>query len=115
MIINCSLKNAKEVEPRHVNYTWSSCDNDNCNDKANWRLKLKSYSLKLNSQTREMMKYQCTAKNAAGQDSKVIKIVDQGNTLRMSACVLNHKWIIYGFSSTQKLSCAQIYTVKELL
>ena len=77
-IINCSLKNAKEIEPPHVNYTWSSCDSDNCSDEANWRLKYKSYSLKLDSLTREMMKYQCTAENAAGQDSKVIKIIEQG-------------------------------------
>ena len=76
MKINCLLKNANEVKPPQVNYTWFSCDSDNCDDDSNWKLKRKSYSLILNSQTRENMKYRCRAKNAAGQDSKVITVFD---------------------------------------
>ena len=34
------------------------------------------------------MKYRCTAKNAAGQDFEVTKIIDRG-IVRMSACVVD--------------------------
>ena len=88
MKINCSLKNSDEVKPPHVNYTWSSCDSDNCDDDANWKLKNKSYSLILNSQTREDMKYRCTAKNDAGQDSKVITVFDAHSKSQVNKKIL---------------------------
>ena len=74
MIVNCSLKNADHVKPPQVNYTWFSCESDDCEDNANWKLKRQSYSLKLNSQTRRNIKYRCRAKNAAGSDSEDITV-----------------------------------------
>jgi hypothetical protein len=74
MIINCSLKNADEVNPPEVKYTWFSCDSASC-DEESAKLKIESYSLRLNSQARAIMKYRCIAQNAAGSDSKIIKVL----------------------------------------
>ena len=82
MIINCSLKNADEVKPPQVNYTWFSCESGNCDDETNWSLERKSYSLKLNSQTRENMKYRCIAENAAGRDFEDITVFNPNSKLK---------------------------------
>ncbi|CAB4030202.1 V-set and immunoglobulin domain-containing 1, partial [Paramuricea clavata] len=74
MIINCSLKNADEVNPPQVKYTWFSCDSASC-DEESAKLKIDSYSLRLNSQARAIMKYRCIAQNAAGSDSKIIEVI----------------------------------------
>ncbi|CAB3995372.1 V-set and immunoglobulin domain-containing 1 [Paramuricea clavata] len=74
MIINCSLKNTDEVNPPQVKYTWFSCDSASC-DEESAKLKIESYSLRLNSQARIAMKYRCIAINAAGSDSKIIEVI----------------------------------------
>ncbi len=86
--ITCKLKNPHEVNPPEVTYTWFSCDSDSC---ENVKIVTKSQSLKLNSLPRPTMKYQCMAKNAAGNDSTTIHVVRQGSkckarpTLALSA------------------------------
>ena len=82
MTINCTLKNAEEVNPPQVTYTWFSCDSDsNCNENRA-KLIAKSYSLQLTSQSRATMEYRCEAKNTAGSDSKIIKVVDRSKYSR---------------------------------
>jgi hypothetical protein len=70
-MINCTLKNAKEVIPPQVTYTWFSCDNVSCDVES---VKREQYSLPLNSQARTDMFYKCIAKNAAGSDSWIIDV-----------------------------------------
>ena len=77
MIINCTLKNTDEVNPPPV-YTWFSCDSASC-DEESWKFEIKSESLRLDSQTRADMKYRCIAKNAAGSDSKITDVINQGS------------------------------------
>jgi hypothetical protein len=70
LIINCSLKRSN---PPEVNYTWYSCNTPNCSGKSQG-LTEKSI-LRLDSQLKYVMKYQCRAKNAAGSASKIIEVV----------------------------------------
>jgi hypothetical protein len=69
LIINCSLKRSN---PPEVKYTWYSCDTPNCRGKSQ-SLTEKSF-LRLDSQPKSVMKYQCRAKNAAGYASKIIEV-----------------------------------------
>ena len=74
MIINCTLKNPHEVNPPNVSYTWFLCDTGCDVDRA--KLIVNSSSLQLTSHSRAAMEYRCIAKNAAGSDSKIIKVID---------------------------------------
>ena len=85
MIINCTLKNADEVNPTDVDYTWFSCDSDSC-DEESTKFKIESYSLRLNSQARANTKYRCIAKNVAGNDSETIEIVGQAQGSKCISC-----------------------------
>ncbi|CAB4019701.1 B-cell receptor CD22, partial [Paramuricea clavata] len=76
MIINCTLKNADEVNPPQVKYTWFLCDSKSC-DVRSAKLKIEKYSLQLNSQSRHEIVYRCIAENAAGYDSQIITVFDQ--------------------------------------
>jgi hypothetical protein len=69
LIINCSLKRSN---PAEVKYTWYSCNTPNCCEKSQ-NLTEKSF-LRLDSQLKSVMKYQCKAENAAGSASKIIEV-----------------------------------------
>jgi hypothetical protein len=69
LLINCSLKRSN---PAEVKYTWYSCNTPNCGEKSQ-NLTEKSF-LRLDSQPKSVMKYQCRAKNAAGSASKIIVV-----------------------------------------
>ncbi len=81
------MKNADEVNPPQVNYTWFPCDNDNC-DESSAKWKNKSQSLRLNSQPTPDMKYGCIAKNAAGSDFKTTHVIGQESKckFRVTGC-----------------------------
>jgi hypothetical protein len=66
LIINCSLKRSN---PPEVKYTWYSCNTPKCAES----LTEKSF-LRLDSQLKSVMKYQCKARNAAGSASKIIEV-----------------------------------------
>ncbi|CAB3997544.1 vascular endothelial growth factor receptor 2-like [Paramuricea clavata] len=69
MIINCSLKRSN---PPEVKFTWYSCNTPNCGEKSQ-NLSEKSF-LRLDSQPKSVMKYQCKVKNAAGSASEIIEV-----------------------------------------
>jgi hypothetical protein len=66
LIINCSLKRSN---PPEVKYTWYSCNTPNCAESLT-----EQSILRLDSQQKSVMKYQCKAKNAAGTASKIIEV-----------------------------------------
>jgi hypothetical protein len=70
LIINCSLK---RCNPPEVNYTWYSCNTPNCGGTS--QSLTETSILRLDSQPKSVMRYQCKAKNAAGSASKLIEVV----------------------------------------
>jgi hypothetical protein len=66
LIITCSLKRSN---PAEVEYTWYSCNTPKCAESLT-----KQSILRLDSQPKSVMKYQCKAKNAAGSASKTIEV-----------------------------------------
>ena len=76
--LNCTLRNAGEVQPPQVKYTWFSCDHINDCDENRMKFKVESYSFELKSQTQAVKKYRCIATNAAGSDSKIVTVINQG-------------------------------------
>jgi hypothetical protein len=69
MIINCSLKRSN---PSEVKFTWFSYNTPNCGEKSQNLTEISF--LRLDSQLKSIMKYQCRAKNAAGSASKIIVV-----------------------------------------
>ena len=82
-IINCTLKNTEEVNPPQVTYTWFLCDSDSNCDENSTTFKKESYSLQLTSQPRATMEYKCMAKNMAGSDSNIIKVINRGSKFKI--------------------------------
>ena len=80
VIINCTLKNAEEVNPQQVNYTWFWCASDCDGDRPHWKLKSKSYFLQVDRKPAGVFgtPYRCKAENAAGSDSKTTDVYNYG-------------------------------------
>ena len=73
-IIYCTLK-SNEINPRHVNYTWFSCNSPDSCDADSLTVESNSFSLQLNNLSKCKMEYLCKATNAAGSDNESITVL----------------------------------------
>ena len=64
MMINCTTKRAN---PQEVNYTWYACENVDCTKHSAWKLKAHDKLLIIENQAKAKVKYQCIARNVAGE------------------------------------------------